>query len=550
MLVHLYIRNYALIDELNLEVKQGLTILTGETGAGKSILLGAIKLLEGGRLDTSMLYSTEDKCVVEATFNIQPFGLQYLFESEEIEYIPDHTIIRREIQPSGKSRAFVNDTPVSLDFLKKMMLQLIDIHSQHDHLLLLSPSFQLQFIDRFSDSEKVLLAYQKELKKYKDLQLKLANLTENQNKFSQERDYWTHVLNELEQANVFSENIEALEQSLDTLENAQEYKKKLEFSYEQLYQDRLGILAMLKQVRNETNHLPDSLFEADLKNRLESAYIELVDIARSVQLISNRIQYNPLQIEETKNRLDRLQYLLKKHRCVNISQLQDLAQELKTKLDKQHENQVDLDTLSREFQQSFDLLKKHSQTLSEKRSTSFNKIEKAFIPYFKTLNMPEAKLAIEHQIKEDFSETGQDRIILKIQTNRGKGFAEIQKSASGGELSRVMLALKCIMAQKMNMPTLIFDEIDTGISGATAHQMGALLEELASKNQVWVITHLPQVASKGETHLKVYKEIVEKKTYTRIKKLNKKERVEEIAQLLSAGKLTPAAIKNAQELLS
>lgn len=550
MLKQLYIKNYALIDELNLVLKPGLTMITGETGAGKSILLGALGMLEGKRADSSVLHNADEKCIIEGVFDLSKYKLKSFFEDQELDYEPGQTQIRREISNAGKSRAFINDTPVSLDVLKKLSFQLIDIHSQHDHLLIQSPEFQLNFIDQYSKAGKSLQAYQNLFQTYKVELKKYHDFLHQKESQGRDVDYMTFLLEELQRINPQENEIDLLEQELEVLEKSEMIKEKLNHTYQLLQEDRQGVLHRLKQIRQDLGSLPSSLQEQDrLFSRIDSAYIDLQDISSLLEQINENTIYEPKIIEEKRQRLDQLHFLLKKHHVLEIKDLLRLKAEYSEKLHLI----INSDDILTGLEKNVQKIKKELTTLADQvskiRISSFKKIETALKQVFQELNMPNAELSIVHSLSDDFMNTGRDLINFKIKTNKGADFKDINKAASGGELSRIMLAVKYSMAQNTTMPTLIFDEIDTGVSGETAHKLGTLLEQLAKDSQVLVITHLPQVASKGKQHYQVFKDTKKDKTHTQVKLLSNTERVEEIAKLLSTGKMTPTALKNAQEML-
>jgi DNA repair protein RecN (Recombination protein N) len=549
MLKQLYIKNYALIDALSISVPKGLTIITGETGAGKSILLGALGLLEGNRSDVSVLYNKEEKCIIEGVFDLSLYDLQALFEQEDLDYLPKETNIRREISNAGKSRAFINDTPVSLEVLKKIAFHIIDIHSQHDHLLILSPQFQLNFIDRYAGIQAEVSNYYLSFQEYKQESKKHHQLLDQKEKDRLDIDYTQYLLEELEQTNLMSNELEQLEQEIELLEHAEEIKIRLNAALVFLEKDQSGILTQLKALTSELSHLPSKALDIDLVQRIDTSFIELQDIASVIDRINDKTTHDPLTLEQKRVRVDRIYFLLKKHRVLTIEELLTIQHDLRFKLDQIIHIDEHIVHQNKKVQELHKGLEKKAQAISIARKKVFAKIEKSLHLIFQELNMPDAELKIFHTPAQDFLENGLDMISFKIKTNKGSDFKEIQKAASGGELSRIMLAVKFIMAQKMSMPFIIFDEIDTGVSGQTAHKIGSLLESLSTQSQVWVITHLPQVASKGKNHFKVYKETESNKTRTQISLLNSTQRVEEIATLLSSGKVTPVALKNAKELL-
>lgn len=549
MLQRLYIKNYAIIEELDIQFQPNLNIITGETGAGKSILLGALGLIAGKRADASTLLNKEDKCIIEAEFLSKKFDLSPFFKENDLDYDKSHILIRREINAAGKSRAFINDSPVSLDILKELTEKLIDIHSQHDHLLILAPEYQLNFVDSFAKIKEETAQYQKNYKEFLSLIREIKNIQESSQKSKQELDFLKYLYQELNEVNLIPDEFEKLENELETLENAEFIKSNLFQVKELLDEDGKGILIKLKDAKNRINSI-EKYFEAEnFGERLQTAFIELQEIGREIEIIEEKIEYDAPRIQFLRTRLDKINSLLDKHKLQNIAELIQLRNETHQKLGGEGSSEEKLAELEVKKTALEKELQKQAQQISSERQKVFKPIEEGVNQILEKLNMQEAILKLDHQISPALHENGIDQIKLLLKTNKGSDFKDVSKAASGGELSRVMLALKYMMSQSMQLPTVIFDEIDTGVSGDTAHKMGILLEEMSKHIQIIAITHLPQVASKGKQHFRVYKETVNEKTITQVASLNQENRIQEIAKLLSSNKITEAAIANAKELL-
>ncbi|MBN8696821.1 MAG: DNA repair protein RecN [Bacteroidetes bacterium] len=549
MLKHLSVQNYALIDQLEVEFADGLTIITGETGAGKSILLGALGLIAGSRADIQSLQDKSKKCIIEAAFNIKGYALNDFFNEHELDY-EAITTIRREINPEGKSRAFINDTPVTLNQLKDLGERLIDIHSQHQTLSLNGADFQLSVVDAFAKHESLLNEYKTEYKNFRSLEKQLNELIEKEAQAKKDMDYFQFQFNELEDANLKAGEQAALEQELETLNNAEDIKLNLSKAAFGLSGGEQNLLSSLNEVKNILNGLSKFKPEiAELNTRINSSYIELKDISNELEALEQEILYDPKRIEILNDQLDAIYRLQQKHQVKTIEELIAIKDELSNKL-------LDFSSLESEIEKVKALLERSDKTLSEKAKTiSENrkkvipKIEKEIGSLLSSLSMPNAQLKIEQKAMETYSANGIDKINFLFSANKGSEFKELNKVASGGELSRLMLSIKSLIAQLTALPTIIFDEIDTGVSGDVADKVGSIMNTMSGKMQVITITHLPQIASKGGSHLFVYKEDKNNKTYSNIRKLSADERVQEIAKMLSTGNPSAAAISNAKELL-
>lgn len=549
MLKHLSVQNYALIDQLEVDLSEGLTIITGETGAGKSILLGALGLIAGSRADTQSLQDKTKKCIIEAAFNIKGYSLTDFFKEHELDY-DAVTTIRREINPEGKSRAFINDTPVTLNQLKELGERLIDIHSQHQTLSLNGADFQLSVTDAFAKHEPLLGEYQSDFGKYRSLEKQLTELSVRESQAQKDLDYFQFQFNELEDAGLKAGEQTEMEQELETLNNAEEIKSTLSKAAFGLNGGDQNLLSSLGEIRTMLNGMAKFKPEiAELSARINSSYIELKDISNELEAIEQEVVYDPKRIEVLNDKLDTLYRLQQKHQVKTAEELIAIKEEISNKL-------LDFNSLEAEIEKvkaALDKLKTgltaKAKTLSDNRKKVIPKIEKEIASLLASLSMPNAQLKIDQQLLDTFTASGTDKINFLFSANKGSDFKELSKVASGGELSRLMLSIKSLIAQLTALPTIIFDEIDTGVSGDVADKVGSIMTAMAAKMQVITITHLPQIASKGSSHLFVYKEDKNNKTYSNIKKLNSGERVQEIAKMLSTGKPTEAAISNAKELL-
>lgn len=549
MLQDLSIQNYALIDKVKIDLSKGLTIITGETGAGKSILLGALGLIAGNRADTKSLQDKTKKCIVEATFNIKEYSLKGFFETHDLDY-EDGTTIRREINPVGKSRAFINDTPVSLSQLKELTARLIDIHSQHQTLTLNGNEFQLSVVDVYAQHIDTLTTYGKEFKQYKSLDNLLNELLEQESTAKKELDFYQFQFDEIEEADLKPEEQMKLEQELETLNNAEEIKSNLSKATFELNDGDKNVISSLNEIKSILAAFAKFKPEIeDLSNRINSSYIELKDINNELELVEQSIVYAPSQIEKLTARLDTIFRLQQKHQVKTIEELISIKDELSNKL-------LDFNSLESEIKRTkkeLGAIQKSLMVLAKKiaanRKKVIPKVEKEIAALLSSLSMPNAHLKIEQIESDTLTTKGLDNVNFLFSANKGSDFKELNKVASGGELSRLMLSIKSLLAQLTALPTIIFDEIDTGVSGDVADKVGSIMSSMADTMQVITITHLPQIASKGKAHLVVYKEDKKNKTFSNIKKLDKNDRIEEVAKMLSAGAPSPSAIKNAKELL-
>jgi len=527
MLAKLFVQNYALIRELDVELENGLTIITGETGAGKTILLGALSLILGTRADTSVLLDKNEKCVVEGIFKIEDYDLEEFFASNELDYDPV-TILRREINPAGKSRAFINDTPVTVNLLKELGDKLIDIHSQHQTLMLNDNSFQLNVIDSFAGTLKLKNDYRIVYSNYRKLKKEYGEMKEKTERNKADLEYYQFQLDQLEEARLQHGEQEELEKEQELLEHAEEIKMALENSSHLLSSDETSILAKLRDVKTFIDKIKSFLPDGDtLFSRTDSVYIELDDLAGEIEKLSAGIEADPQRLTQINERLDHLYLLIQKHRVRNLDELI-----LESLLNREVNSMV---TIANE--------------MSEKRKAVLQDVELRITDLLKQLGMPNGKFRISLSKTKEFTPSGTDDADFLFSANKQVKPENIARIASGGELSRVMLSLKSLLTKNTNLPTIIFDEIDAGVSGEVADKVGQILAAMGKYMQVVNITHLPQVASRGTKHFHVYKDESGDSTITRVKLLSDDERILEVARLLSGSEITETAIKNARELL-
>lgn len=550
MLTSLSIKNYALISQLKANFNNGLSIITGETGAGKSILLGSLGLIMGKRADLSAIGTADEKCIIEATFNISEYGLQPLFESLDLDY-EHQTIIRREILPSGKSRAFVNDTPVNLEVLQTLSAGLIDIHSQHQTLELTNDLFQFEIIDALANNQSLLLNYHDELHIYKLYQSELSQLKQEQSEALKALDYNQFLLSELESINLEALNLELLEQEYEALSNVEFIAEQLASSLELLNNDSLGILGKITELKQILAKI--SGFSANyqaLLNRTESVLIELKDVNIELENASEHLEINPSALEAIDAQLKSIHNLLQKHNVEDIPDLIEIRDNLKIKVQKSFNNDERIQFLDQSIVVSEKKLIAIAASLHQNRQKAVPILTAQLKQILLNLGMPNADFKMEFSKSKTFKPNGTDDITFLFSANKGSAFQPLKKAASGGELSRIMMAIKSILSNYKQMPTLMFDEIDTGVSGEIANKMADIMKQLSQNMQVFAITHLPQIAAKGATHFKVYKEDVGTQTQTQLKLLTKEERIVEIAQMLSGSSLPSSAIAHAKQLLN
>lgn len=549
MLLSLSIKNYALIDSLNIDFSSGLNILTGETGAGKSILLGAIGLIIGQRADTSVLRSKSDKCTTEGVFDIRNYNLRNFFAENELDY-EDVSILRREITPQGKSRAFVNDTPVSVKMLGDLGARLIDIHSQHQNLELNEKHFQLRLVDLVAGNENLLKEYGSEYRFYlfcKDQLTELLGLAEQSRK---DLDYFEFQFNQLSEARLLENEQEELEQELEKLTHAEEIKSIFGGAGQALNGEDQSVLPVLKDTMNSIGKLRSVLPEAgQIHSRLESVYFELKDIAEETSMLEERTENNPEKITFINQRLDLIYSLQQKHRVATVAELLEIQEEFGLKINLASSYDQEIGKLRLQILEQGQKLEKLAGQISVARKAVATPIAKTVIEVLHNLGIPNAAFQVNFGNIPEFTASGKDDVSFMFSANKNQDLQEIARIASGGEMSRLMLAIKTLATDARALPTIIFDEIDTGISGEIALKMGAILEKMAQTIQVINITHLPQIAARGKHHYKVFKYDENNQTFTSIKKLTEQERLAEIAQMLSGENFSSTAVETARELL-
>ncbi|WP_075603060.1 DNA repair protein RecN [Saccharicrinis aurantiacus] len=549
MLKSLLISNYALIDKIEIDFQKGFSVITGETGAGKSIMLGALSLVLGQRSDLSVLKNKEKKSVIEAVFDIKDHEFRSLFEVADVDY-EEETTIRREILTSGKSRAFVNDTPVNLNFLKSISVQLIDIHSQHQNLLLGDTKFQLNIIDAVAQNSSIQKKYQEAFKGYKKLQKEKQALELENSKLKDDTDYIQFQYDQIHQLNLQSNEQSELEKSRDELSHAEEIKGAL-FETSQLLNGDTSALEQLKSAIRSIERVSSYLSEgSQWLERLNSSYIDLEDLISEIETKEEGVEYDPQKLEETNARLTEIYNLQQKHKVSSVSDLLEIQNAFEEQLGKVASFDVELEKKEKEIKEAALKLGGLAEKLTKSRKKVFSSIEKTLSSQLKELGMPNARLVINYAVLEEFSDSGLDDICFLFSANKQGELAEIPKVASGGEMSRVMLCIKSLLSISRGLPTIIFDEIDTGVSGEVADKMGVIMQEISKNIQVLSITHLPQIAVKGQQHYKVYKSDTKDATHTSIVVLSYEDRVKEVAKMLSGSSLSEAALSNAEELLS
>jgi DNA repair protein RecN (Recombination protein N) len=549
MLSHLSISNYALIEKLEISFSEGLSIITGETGAGKSILLGALSLVLGQRADTQVLFDKAKKCFVEATFGIKGYGLQKFFEANELDY-DDSAVLRREVSPNGKSRAFINDTPVTLDLMKELGNILVDVHSQHKTITLQDSHFQLSFIDSYAQHQSLLDGFGKEFQQNKKLKSELGILVETEKKALSDKDYFQFQYEEIHAANLIDGEQKELESELGLLNHAEEIKLNLGKALTALTEGESNLCSGLSDalsILNKTSAIYPEL--SDVAKRLESCNIELKDISGEVENLSQKINYDPGRISEITERLDLIYHLQQKHRVSTIGELLAMKDFYSDKLEAITSLDQQITQLRGKIASSEKSLEKLSGKITSGRKKAIPGIEKGITDIVHKLAIPDATFSVEFKELPEYNSFGKDKVTFMFNANKGRERKELSKAASGGELSRLMLAVKSLISERKLLPTIIFDEIDQGVSGEIADKVGNILKKMSATMQVITITHLPQIACKGTSHFLVYKESDQKFTYTKIKLLEQKERITEIAKMLSGDELTKAAIENAKTLL-
>ena len=550
MLVSISIKNYALINELHIDFSSGLSIITGETGAGKSILLGALGLVLGNRADSSSLKNTTTKCVVEAIISIDTYSLQDFFETEDIDY-ESNTILRREILPSGKSRAFVNDTPVTLLVLTALRARLIDIHSQHQTLQVSDQKFQFQLMDAVANNESKLASYKSGLASYTKEKKRLEEIQLAQREASLQYDYNSHLYNELLEAKLLEDEQEFLEEKLDKINNVEEIKQNLSEALQLTTDENIGIQNLLFSLEQKLAKIASYSGEyQELLDRISSVKIESDDIIGEIETAYESVDFNPTEAEQLNDRLQLIYNLQKKHYVNTISELLTIQSELFKKVntvENAEQSLLDQETIVKGIANKLDAV---ALKISDARSKIILKLSKQLADILADLGMPHARFQIKNTLSENYYKNGKDSLEFLFSANKGGQYGELKKVASGGELSRVMLAIKKILSENSQLPTIIFDEIDSGVSGEISNKMAHIMSQMSQKMQVITITHLPQIAAKGNQHYKVFKEEVNNITTTNLKQLSEDERIVEIAEMLSGKNISDSALTHAKELLN
>ncbi|MCC5920281.1 MAG: DNA repair protein RecN [Cyclobacteriaceae bacterium] len=549
MLKKLKIHNYALIRELEIAPHEAFNVITGETGAGKSIMLGAMGLILGQRADKKVLLAEDKKCAVEAVFDLSRFPLQKFFEDNDLDFEIE-TIIRREISPSGKSRAFVNDTPTTLDVIKALSGRLMDIHSQHDNLRLGDDDFQLATVDAYAANVDLKSEYAEKWKYYRSIDKQLRALEANAADWKKEQDYHQFLFDELSGLKLEAKEQEGLEEELKSLENAEDIKQKLSAALAALSGDEVSIDTLLTHALSEVRGLKDfGSTYSEFFSRLESAAIELRDLAQEMERTEENTLLDDARLVAVKERLDKIYQLFRKHQVDNISDLLAIQADLEIKLEEVNNLDADLERLSTEKKAALQSLKKAAERLSASRQKALKPLSDEIQTLVRELGMPDAQVKLTRDAI-DYATSGIDEVKFLFSANKGIAVADVSKRASGGEFSRLIFCLKYILADKLAMPTIIFDEIDTGISGEVAIKMAGMMRKMSQSHQVISISHLPQFAAKGHKHYFVYKDNQEAVTQSRMKELSEDERVMEIAKMIGGDQAGVQAIESAKELLA
>ena len=549
MLTALSIKNYALIDDLKVDFPEGFIIITGETGSGKSIMLDALSLILGKRADMSALRNKEEKCIIEAEFSLQNYEFQPLFQELDIDYDPQ-TIIRREILPSGKSRAFVNDVPATLEVLSRLGQVLVDIHSQHQTLVLSNTSFQFAIIDAMANNKSLLTEYVQLHQLVKKEQKKLEELIEFQKNAKKEYDYNLHQLKELKSATLEEGILEELEESYEEASNIEDIKENVSESLYLLNDENIGILNNLRELKRSFSSLTEyKQLYRDLYERIESAFLELEDLASEISYIDESIEADPDNLEQISKQLNKIYSLQKKHSVATVEELIAIQQELEEAVSKTESVDIDLTKQKKIVEEQHTATLKKANQLHKAREKVIPALDKKLTNFMHELGMPNGRFSITLTTADTFFANGNDELSFLFSANKGGDFGQLKKVASGGELSRIMLAVKAIMAEHTALPTIMFDEIDTGVSGEISQKMGDIMKQMSQNRQVFAITHLPQIAAKGAYHFKVFKEDSKGKTTTHLKLLTEEERITELSEMLEGKNSGASARNHAIELL-
>ncbi|WP_315302881.1 DNA repair protein RecN [Tannerella forsythia] len=550
MLQSLFIRNFVLIDELHIRFDEGFSVVTGETGAGKSIILGALALVLGQRADSKSIQSGADKCVVEAVFNVSAYRLEDFFRSHDLEYDAESCILRRELMSSGKSRAFINDTPAALSVVKALGDWLIDVHSQHQNLLLADTQFQMNVVDIMAKTESLLVAYRREYERYQDAVRQLEELEALAAKSRQDEDYLRFQVEELRAAQLTAGEQEELEAELETLSHTEEIKSALYKVTDNLIGEERGVVQQLKEALHDVEALEAYFPKAkDFADRLRSAWTDMADLASETDVLKEDVEFDPNRLEWVNERLNTIYSLQQKHRVPSVEELLAIQQQLTTQLSAIDLFDEQMETLTKQRETIYEALMVQAGALTARRHEAATEIEQQLVDRMVLLGIPNTRFRIELWPKEKPSADGMDEVCFLFSANKNEALKPVAQTASGGEISRLMLCIKAMIAGFAALPAIIFDEIDTGVSGEIADKMADIMQDLGQKMQVITITHLPQIAAKGRAHYFVYKEDTAERTLTRIRLLTTGERVNEVARMLSGASLTDAAVANAKALL-
>ncbi len=550
MLKSLSIKNYALIDDLSVNFNNGLSIITGETGAGKSILVGGLSLILGKRADISVVKDVSKKCIIEAVFDVGNYNLKNIFIENEIDYETE-TIIRREILTSGKSRAFINDSPVNLNQLSLVSSHIIDIHSQHQTLELTENNFQFEVIDSVSNNFDIIEDYRATLILFNQKQKELDELTSNKEELIKTLDYNLFLANEIKSSNILSENLESLEEDQRSLANFNAIKEDLIYSQQLISEDKYGLVSAMNNLKNSLKRLSENSDSfSDIYKRFSSAFIEIDDIAAEIENSSENLEENPARLEEIDSKLSSIHNLFRKHSVSSISELEEIYEKLNDSIStSENIDQKIEDTIS-ECEKLRNQLDDSANLIHSNRKASIPDFISKIQEIIHDLGMNNARFKIDINKQDAFYLNGKDDIEFLFTANKGSDFKLLKKSASGGELSRIMLAIKSILANYRQLPTLMFDEIDTGVSGEISLKIAGIMKQMSRKIQIFTITHLPQIAAKGESHYKVLKTQENNKTITNMVKLSSEERIVEIATMLEGDKISASAVAHAKQLLN
>ena len=550
MLKNLSIKNYLLIDDLSISFNNGFSVITGETGAGKSIIVGGISLILGKRADLSVNRDKSKKCIIEGVFDIGSYGLKSLFEDNELDYETD-TILRREISSSGKSRAFINDSPVNLNQLSIIGSKIIDIHSQHQNIEVLNSEFQFNLLDLICNNEKRIKDYKTLYNEYKNKSNLLNELINQKNELIQSMDYNKFILNEIDQANILEENLEELENMQSSLSNFEEISTELNYSNQIIFDDEIGLNSTLLNLKNSLNKIAKNSEKYKLLfERISSIKIEVEDLGNEMDDLLNSLEQNPDKLNTIIGKIDLINNLLRKHSATNLEDLSIFRDNLFEKVNTTKNIDGEIDSLQIECTTLKNSLSDISLKIHEFRNKVIPNLTKEIEHVLSDLGMVNSKFKISLKLTDEFYLNGMDQIEFEFLANKGYEFKKIREAASGGEMSRIMLAIKSIMAKYKQLPSIIFDEIDTGVSGEISKKMGLIMKDLGSKIQTFSITHLPQIAAMGESHFKIYKTDLDGHTKTMMVRLNENDRIVEIAKMLEGNNASESAYIHAKQLLN